>query len=617
MTPDESQIMVIQAQPGTKQIVSAPPGAGKTAVSIERIAWLASQGVAPSAVLMLSFTRTAVQVARDRLRDRPEGDLRAVRMATLDSYAWHVVRQHANAAHVASGDFEDSIRSALIAFDARDGAVQMTLDATFDELKEVIIDEAQDVVGVRRDMLLAFIRRLQERNPQCGISVVGDPCQAIYGWNDDEEREHAGQSLFDNLLHMRGFASHKLTNIYRCAQPNLLHVIKMPRPNLTAEVQGHQPLDSMRELIVNQSNAGTDGWDGCQMILFRRRLEVLCEIAFSQGKPLQDPHRVRLSGMSPGISPVIAMLLRRFDMDVRKPRRKQVLDALTAVCPQGGIGILGSPEQACDRLMASSGTKDRAGVALDLDHLLLRLSSSNPPPEFQEVACGLSGPVLSTIHATKGQEADRVRLVLPHPDRVMPPNADNLEEARVLYVGATRARVALYQIRGRNKTLNGGRTLDGRVYRWGRGTLPRIQIGLDGDVNPLGTWSQDLRTQHNRIQTYLANHAYAGLGRIPVMLRRKQEGWYDIMVTEDQGVIGRTTRAIADFLEKKGIQGGAVLGEPHEGRHSIWLYGARTAVSTDDAGTETAPESVRSSKSWLVPVIVGFPAVQPTNPRTH
>ena len=73
------------------------------------------------------------------------------------------------------------------------------------------------------------------------------------------------------------------------------------------------------------------------------------------------------------------------------------------------------------------------------------LSQPRPPIELCYPDCGGYGPIFSTIHASKGREADRVILMLPRKlESAIAKNKtvrqDMLEEARVYYVGATRVK---------------------------------------------------------------------------------------------------------------------------------------------------------------------------------
>src|SRR5262249_10328990 len=84
---DRSQSTVIKAPSKARLIVEAGPGSGKTAVACGRIAHLIKElDVSPSNVLLISFTRTAVQELRDRIAAHlgDAATASGVRVSTLD-----------------------------------------------------------------------------------------------------------------------------------------------------------------------------------------------------------------------------------------------------------------------------------------------------------------------------------------------------------------------------------------------------------------------------------------------------------------------------------------------------------------------------------------------------
>src|SRR5258705_11719822 len=87
---DLQQLEVIIETPTSWQLVSAGPGAGKTDVACQRIAYLIDEGIAASRILLVSFTRTAVAELRDRILSfAVAGDQAySVRISTIDSHAW-------------------------------------------------------------------------------------------------------------------------------------------------------------------------------------------------------------------------------------------------------------------------------------------------------------------------------------------------------------------------------------------------------------------------------------------------------------------------------------------------------------------------------------------------
>ncbi|WP_167400178.1 ATP-binding domain-containing protein [Novacetimonas maltaceti] len=123
-----------------------------------------------------------------------------------------------------------------------------------------------------------------------------------------------------------------------------------------------------------------------------------------------------------------------------------------------------------------------AGVTdqlVDLHRLREVLGRSSPPVLFTSPEYGDNGPVVGTIHASKGREADNVYLFLPPRDE----DADVDEETRVIYVGATRARLQLSvgDAPGRQSG-----NVDGRTWKRLRTDKLLIEIGRAGDIDAEG-----------------------------------------------------------------------------------------------------------------------------------
>ena len=51
-------------------------------------------------------------------------------------------------------------------------------------VEHLVVDEAQDIVGIRSDLVVEIVRKLPS---SCGVTVFADEAQAIYGFADDRE----------------------------------------------------------------------------------------------------------------------------------------------------------------------------------------------------------------------------------------------------------------------------------------------------------------------------------------------------------------------------------------------------------------------------------------------
>ena len=156
------------------------------------------------------------------------------------------------------------------------------------------------------------------------------------------------------------------------------------------------------------------------LILFRTRAEVLMASQFCD-----LPHRLRLSGYGITLPSWLAICF--FDFVEPILGEGTFLNLWSARIENKAAPEYG-PAEAWHYLRRVAGKSDGS---VDMDWLRRRLSQSKPPMELSAMEYGLQGPIVGTIHASKGREASKVILLLPK-------NTDfndidkEVEEARVL-----------------------------------------------------------------------------------------------------------------------------------------------------------------------------------------
>ena len=178
---DPGQKLVIEYQADGRILVNAGPGTGKTAVACARVAWLIDHDdISPGGIWLISFTRTAVREVKDRIKSylRQGSAVHEVRIATVDSHAWAIHSGFDSKAKVL-GTYEENIERLLELVKSNEGVSEY-----LESVRHVIIDEAQDIVGVRAELILEIIKRLSN---ECGMTVFSDDAQAIYGFAGDED----------------------------------------------------------------------------------------------------------------------------------------------------------------------------------------------------------------------------------------------------------------------------------------------------------------------------------------------------------------------------------------------------------------------------------------------
>lgn len=181
---DPAQQSVVEAAPDARLLVVAGPGSGKTQVAALRLVHLLGQGLQPSQILVLSFSRSAVATLTKRLAalglddERIVEDLRHLVIRTFDSWAFRLLRQSGHSADDLLGrSHEENIAHATRLLEQ--GSEELA--ARIGGIRHVIVDEFQDLPGVRAEMVTALLARLDSiSGGRAGFTVLGDPVQSIF-----------------------------------------------------------------------------------------------------------------------------------------------------------------------------------------------------------------------------------------------------------------------------------------------------------------------------------------------------------------------------------------------------------------------------------------------------
>lgn len=588
---DEDQQLIVEARRDDRVLVSAGPGMGKTAVACARVAHLINKEHCSDAnIWVVSFTRAAITEVRTRIADFCEGEDNAfsVKIATIDSQAWRVRYGFTDDdAEKLFGGFETGVEHALALLESPTDAVR----EWFAELEHVIIDEAQDVTGVRAKFILALIDLL---SPECGITVFHDPAQAIYDYAcKGEERFRFTDGLKARLG--ESVQEFSLKQIYRTDDPALLRLYEDLRLDILGQTNVTTEEFTARADLVRGAAAsvGAKRFDGSEisehpaaLVLFRRRIEVAQASAFLCNDGL--PHRLRMSNLPRNLHPWLALTFgNRIERTIDRALFEDLHDAAAA---RFGAVMEGTDAEERWDLIVRCGTVKRNSI--DLLRLRDRLSS-NPPDELCLPEVGREGPILGTIHASKGREADDVFLQINDAwvasDREA--GADFAEESRVLFVGATRARRSL-RVGGGFELKFASRAQSGRVYRRTRKKGVQLQIGLAGDYDECSAdvCQADIKKLVGR----------------PLPIRcggpLERGEWVYRLAAESGEMIGATSQRVGwDMME--------IGRTAHCGRKSASKLANVFILGWASACAPAGEESGAGSGFWVIPQIAGLTTV--------
>lgn len=623
---DLEQLEIILDSPSSWQLVIAGPGAGKSAVACQRVAYLVDQALPPSRILLVSFTRTAVAEVRDRIVTYAvAGDrARSVRISTIDSHAWTLrvgFEDEPLPKKLGDGSYDLSIQRTIELFQHK----QPDLIDFMTRLEHLIIDEAQDVMGVRADLVIEMLRSLA---PNCGVTILADPAQAIYGFTtdgNDESRPEA--SLLERLTAecSRPFVQRALKHIHRIKDSALIDLFLRTRKEieLADKAPGHVARIQKTIRATCGNDVGVTSYenladfltrtrDGSLLVLFRRRADVLFASSYCSHAGVE--HRLRMSDLPLVVRPWIGWLLGEVEQSiVSRGDFDKLWESRSALASPPMFGEDRDSSWALLHRLAA-GTRPNT---LDLVHLRNIVARARPPIEICYSELGSTGPILGTIHASKGREADTVVLVIPpHQDRDDSEvdgtdTAAVFEEGRVYYVGATRARKML--VTAGSSASRVGYLDSKRVYRICGEMRAQLEVGRDGDVDKIAhlAWTSSLLTQR-ALATSVGRTVPVKAWTVPadeyaLRISLEQKDVDGVTRPVDLGQLSRSFRGDLGKLWSRVDSDGKL--KPAETIRHLYLVAVATVGLSEQERSAVKPPFNRSAMA-LAPVVKGFPMIQ-------
>ena len=305
--------------------------------------------------------------------------------------------------------------------------------------RHLLVDEAQDM----NPQQFAFLEAL--RGGRRDVFIVGDPLQAIYGWNGADPR------LFDNLPQTLGGATVvHLRNNYRCSPVVVdagLHILRsngVPAEAIAVKLDGEAiTIDAFDDenaeangiaTLVSTSRRGVRRWADVAVLVRTRAQRDLVIGAFEKaGIP------VSASAASAVIAPLLQEVAALTNRYVLADWSLELRIASEKDSPEHELAVL------VDEFLAAHPAGPANG-----NMFMSWFNTSAPRPT------GDDGVEVLTFHAAKGREWHTVVIagaekgVLPHSSAKTP--AQRAEEVRLAYVAVTRAaeRLCITWARERN-----------------------------------------------------------------------------------------------------------------------------------------------------------------------
>jgi hypothetical protein len=619
---DAGQHAVINAEPNSRVLVDAPPGSGKTETAARRLAALISNTISPGQILALSFSRSAVRTLTKRLSTisdpRLIEELRHVSIRTFDAWAFRILRlAGCRPEHLLARSHDENIEKLT---ELIKGPRRQEIRTLIGDKRCLIVDEFQDLPGVRGDLVLALMELIAPPGKGgAGFTVLGDPAQAIFGFagrmNGNEVAFPTPREYWDRIRTLYGDELKRITlTTNHRASGSIAEISSEMRAILMSDRSETEKLEAIRVKLASLSEreALARTWlepaQGSEAILTRTNgeaLRVLQRLFGDEVSGGQTPVRLRAAGYASLPPAWIGALLRKLRAQgLARSQFVRIHETLTRVWDHEVQRALELPDvdTAWSRLARASGAADDAS-SIDIGALRERLSWPDAFPDDQHVAD--DGIVVTTIHQSKGMEFDIVTLLEGQREDDKEASVGAVEEeANVAYVAVTRAASALARLPSdsiyRAPSRRSFRDERERLCHWWNGWV-NLEMGIRGDIDPVGFVDPELHGGEKGVealQRFLLENARALEGHKVILVKSGTGAntTYNICLQDNRQpgrIIGRTAKQLQwDLLDLLWERGYSLPG---------WIMNLRISTVGTATARGDAPlgEPERTSRLWL------------------
>lgn len=472
-TPD----CIVSAPLDSHIILNSGPGTGKTFTIIQRLIYILANNLCPAdEIYILCYTRSAKKVVEDKIDQAViDGIIRPsaknICILTFDSYATYFLMAMKEQG-VIKGSFDGCGYNDRIKLFNKYIAPE-----DFEGISYFIIDEIQDLVNERAEMVLKILMNLK-----CGYLLAGDRCQSIYDYEADDDATLDSVKFYE--LAEKQFPNDMLR--YE------ITVNRRQVPNLAEEAA------KMRMQLLSSSFLEQNKYANSIMSHYSGKTKIEQFIkTLTQPPTVSTAILCRNNGEAEYISGLLCKrgIIHTLNRGVNNvvPLPRWIADVFWDYCHDtisknifierlSFRAIVNTDsEKLWELLCKLTDSQNKAVISVSALTAALTVTN-NIPSEFYD-----NSPMLtvSTIHKAKGSEFDRVILI----ESKIKPSSDSAEEARVRYVALTRPKSQFITMKKNSKYFK--RTMSGRVIETGLHNMYNtnnqyckcITVGLTGDID--------------------------------------------------------------------------------------------------------------------------------------
>ena len=607
MIISDQQQKIVSASADERLIVKAGPGTGKTYSLIERIKYLIrNEELEPATeMLVLSFSVAAAREIRLRLQSAVaeqgyDDELLFVTIRTFDSFASYFMHSLKPDIDLGGLDYDQRIIRAT--------EIVKTDRKAQDRLKRfrhIMVDEVQDLVGLRADFTLAVIAAADG-----GFTLFGDPAQAVYNFLMGEEVTGPTSDEFlqkVEILPGRNHTPFFLSENYRVEENQELKALADNGRRFLIEGSPGDAYDFLHRTFADLPSLGNLNDLTTPSDLQKKTTAFLC----------------RTNGQVLLLAGILKKQKRPFS--IRKPLEVKEIPAWVGAVFSGWTGQVVREREFREALDSIPDKLKGPGTAQEVWHDLQVVTRSRSGIRITQLRNALLEDglfvqdmenqiadrfVLSTVHRAKGREFNNVVLLIP--DFVDP--EEYLDEGRVMFVGLTRARRKLFRMS--DGGLKGLRKVSDRWLRTenfgGRPRLSAVEIGCSNDIDPHSPVSLEMfdddTEEIEENQEFLRDAVLPGQPArlkfyrtskgVPLYHVKVQDGSDWIAVAHTSWKFGRSLKNCLTELQcKRTLRLPGII-------DGLWVSDIVTELG--NLGNEDVPRHYRTTGLWLGIRIEGF-----------
>ena len=273
----DRQLKIVQSPAQTKLLVVAGPGTGKTHTLIRRCCYLVMEGnLNPqSEVLVLSFSRAAVAEIRSRLVQLARlgfpDDIRFLNVRTFDSFSTLLLKSIEEDVDLSSLDYDARIRLVIARLTEPESEASQALC----QFKHVLVDEVQDLVGERAQLVQLILQRIQG-----GFTLCGDPAQGIFDYLVRRSRTGISSTAFSGWVRKvfsDELGEFSLEQNFRVSSPSVEVASQARSLVMDSTANQAEAFSTLWDIIGSLESAGSVQMpDQGILNLDKKRISILC-----------------------------------------------------------------------------------------------------------------------------------------------------------------------------------------------------------------------------------------------------------------------------------------------------------------------------------------------------